>query len=193
MPARLLRDIDGRSVADLCAAPGGKTAQLALQGANVTAIDRSEIRMSRLRENLRRLGLESTTKVAAAEEWPEANGAGPFDAVLVDAPCTATGNIRRHPDIAWLKSPAELELLTALQRRLLAHAPSISVGPAVRSMFATCSLEPEEGEDIVATLLDHDARKFAGDPIAELGTPRTRRIGQPARRVALLSLPLAGP
>src|SRR5262249_47403020 len=98
LPARLLGDVRGRGVVDLCAAPGGKTAQLALAGAEVTAVDRSDARVSRLRDNLTRLGLTAKTIVADVGEWH----AEPFDAALIDAPCTSTGTIRRHPDIAWL-------------------------------------------------------------------------------------------
>jgi 16S rRNA (cytosine967-C5)-methyltransferase len=184
LPARLLREIDGRSVADLCAAPGGKTAQLALAGAKVTAVDRSEARVARLRENLRRLRLEAATQVADAEEWPAANAVGPFDAVLVDAPCTATGTIRRHPDIAWLKSPAELELLTALQRRLLDRAIDLTRSGGT-IVFATCSLEPEEGEDIVAAVLDRDSR-VRRDPIAESELPGLAGLLNPAGELRTL-------
>jgi 16S rRNA (cytosine967-C5)-methyltransferase len=99
IPARLLGDVRGLSVADLCAAPGGKTAQLAHAGARVTAVDRSPARLARLRQNLARLGLQAETVEADAAQWQ----AGPFDAVLLDAPCSSTGTVRRHPDIPWLK------------------------------------------------------------------------------------------
>ena len=104
LPARLLGDVGGAEVADLCAAPGGKTAQLAHAGAKVTAVDRSAVRLSRVAENLARLGLTAETVTADALEWQ----AGPFDAVLLDAPCSSTGTIRRHPDVPWLKSEADL-------------------------------------------------------------------------------------
>jgi 16S rRNA (cytosine967-C5)-methyltransferase len=162
LPVRLLGDVAGRSVADLCAAPGGKTAQLALSGAKVTAVDRSERRMARLRENLRRTNLQAETVVAPAEEWQD--GAGVFDAVLLDAPCSATGTIRRHPDIPWRKTPAEIEVLSALQMRLLDRAIDLT-RPGGTIVFATCSLEPEEGENIVAATLDRDPR-IRRDPIA---------------------------
>jgi 16S rRNA (cytosine967-C5)-methyltransferase len=167
LPARLLRDVAGRSVADLCAAPGGKTAQLAVAGAKVTAIDRSEQRMARLRDNLRRISLQAETVVAPAEEWYDADAT--FDAVLVDAPCTSTGTIRRHPDIPWLKTPAEIEVLSALQRRLLARAIDLT-RPGGIIVFATCSLEPEEGENIVAAALDRDPR-IRRDPIMAVEFP----------------------
>ena len=124
LPARLFGDIKGKSVADLCAAPGGKTAQLALSGARVTALDRSPARMARLRDNLGRLALSAEAIVTDAPEWPgpsQGSSEG-FDAVLVDAPCTATGTIRRHPDVAWLRQEADIAALTALQQRLLQKA-----------------------------------------------------------------------
>src|SRR5712691_395220 len=120
LPVRLLGDIRGRSVADLCAAPGGKTAQLAFAGGRVTAVDRSSARLNRLRENLARLSLEAELVTADALEWQP--GAGSFDAVLLDAPCSSTGTIRRHPDVPWLKSEADLAVLTSLQQRLLDRA-----------------------------------------------------------------------
>jgi len=151
LPARLLGDVGGASVADLCAAPGGKTLQLAHAGARVTAVDRSEPRLARLRENLARCNLAADVVAADAAEW----SGGPFDAVLVDAPCSSTGTIRRHPDIAWLKRSADLAALTALQRRLLERAIALTrAGGTI--VFCTCSLEPEEGEQIAAGVLaDH--------------------------------------
>ncbi len=151
LPARLLGNVAGLSVADLCAAPGGKTLQLASAGARVTAVDRSEPRLGRLRENLQRCGLAADVVAADAAEWT----GGPFDAVLVDAPCSSTGTIRRHPDIAWLKRAADLTALTALQRRLLERAIGLT-RPGGTIVFCTCSLEPEEGEQMIAGLLtDH--------------------------------------
>ena len=108
LPARLFGDVAGKTIADLCAAPGGKTAQLAQAGARVTAVDRSPGRMARLRDNLARLSLEAETVVADAAEWPGGNGGGGFDGILVDAPCTSTGTIRRHPDVAWLRQEADI-------------------------------------------------------------------------------------
>jgi 16S rRNA (cytosine967-C5)-methyltransferase len=153
LPARFIGEVAGHTVADLCAAPGGKTAQLALAGAAVTAVDRSEPRMARLRQNLTRLGMVAATVVTPAEQW----SAGPFDAVLVDAPCTSTGTIRRHPDVPWRRAPTDLEPLVAVQTRLLEHAVGLT-RPGGVIVFCTCSLEPEEGEDIVAAALDRDPR-----------------------------------
>jgi len=153
IPAHLLGDVRGLSVADLCAAPGGKTAQLCAAGAAVTAVDRSPARIARLKENLERLGLTAEAHVADALEWQ----AGPFDAVLVDAPCSATGTIRRHPDVPWLKGEADLTQLTSLQQRLLDRAVDL-VKPGGRVVYCVCSLEPEEGEAQVAALLARDVR-----------------------------------
>ena len=153
LPARLLGDVRGRSVADLCAAPGGKTLQLALAGAAVTAVDRVESRMARLRDNLRRVDLAATMVVADVETWE----AGPFDAILLDGPCSATGTIRRHPDIPWRKTAAGIAELSLLQERLLARAIDLT-RPGGVLVFCTCSLEPEEGEDLVAAALDRDPR-----------------------------------
>jgi 16S rRNA (cytosine967-C5)-methyltransferase len=150
LPVRLFGDVTGRQIADLCAAPGGKTAQLAQAGAKVTALDRSPARMARLRDNLARLSLEAETVVADAVEWQGA--ADGFDGVLVDAPCTSTGTIRRHPDVAWLRQEADIAALSALQGRLLRKAAGLlkSGGTLV---YCTCSLEPEEGEAAIAALL----------------------------------------
>ncbi|MDD1528536.1 MFS transporter [Bradyrhizobium sp. WBOS7] len=150
LPARLFGDVNGKSIADLCAAPGGKTAQLALAGAQVTAIDRSPARVARLRENLARLSLQAETVVADAVEW--AGRAEGFDGVLIDAPCTSTGTIRRHPDVAWLRQESDIAPLTALQQRLLRKSVSL-LKPGGTLIYCTCSLEPEEGEQAVATLL----------------------------------------
>jgi 16S rRNA (cytosine967-C5)-methyltransferase len=148
LPVRLLGDAAGRRVADLCAAPGGKTAQLAAAGAKVTAVDRSPARLARLRENLARLGLVAETVEADVLEWE----AEPFDAVLLDAPCSSTGTIRRHPDIPWLKQEADIAAMASLQARLLDRAAAL-VRPGGTLVYCTCSLEPEECEFPVAALL----------------------------------------
>lgn len=152
LPMRLLGEIKGKTVADLCAAPGGKTAQLASAGAHVTAVDRSAPRLRRLSENFTRLGLQAEIVTADAGAWK----GGPFDAILLDAPCMATGTIRRHPDIPWLKGEKDRAKLTALQGRLLDNAVSL-LKPGGILVYCTCSLEPEEGEDAIAQLLDRNA------------------------------------
>lgn len=148
LPARLLGDVKDKHVADLCAAPGGKTAQLALAGARVTAVDRSPNRLSRLRENLTRLSLSAETIAADVTEWQ----GGPFDAILIDAPCSSTGTIRRHPDVGWLKREADIAVLADLQRRLLDRAAALTRAGGL-IVYCTCSLEPEEGEAQIEALL----------------------------------------
>ena len=144
LPARLFGDIAGKSIADLCAAPGGKTAQLIQAGARVTAVDRSPGRMARLRDNLTRLGLEAETVVTDAAEWQGGNHTEGFDGILVDAPCASTGTIRRHPDVAWLRQEADIGALMALQKRLL-HRATALLKPGGTLVYCTCSLEAEEG------------------------------------------------
>ena len=149
LPARLLAARPGERVADLCAAPGGKTAQLVAAGAQVTALDRDPTRMARLRENLARLGLCAETVVADAAAWtPPA----PFDAVLLDAPCSATGTVRRHPDIPHLKRPRDVAAAREMQERLLAAALRM-LRPGGRLIYAVCSLQPEEGSGLVEVAL----------------------------------------
>jgi 16S rRNA (cytosine967-C5)-methyltransferase len=155
LPARLVGDIAGRHVADLCAAPGGKTAQLAQAGARVTAVDRSPARMARLKDNMSRLQLEIDTVVSDAAEWQPAENGG-FDGILVDAPCTSTGTIRRHPDVGWLRQEADVATLSALQKRLVRKAVSL-LKPGGMLIYCTCSLEPEEGEQIIEGLLADEA------------------------------------
>jgi len=151
LPARLFGDVGGKTIVDLCAAPGGKTAQLAQAGARVTAVDRSPARMARLRDNLARLSLQADDVVTDAAEWP-GQGNGGVDGVLLDAPCTSTGTIRRHPDVAWLRQEADIAALTALQKRLLQRAVAL-LKPGGTLVYCTCSLEPEEGEQAIASLL----------------------------------------
>ncbi len=148
LPARLLAARPGERVADLCAAPGGKTAQLAATGAQVVAVERDPKRAARLRENLARLRLSAEVVEADAAAWdPGAR----FDAVLLDAPCTATGTIRRHPDVPHLKRPRDLATAVEAQRRLLTAAARL-LAPGGRLVYAVCSLQPEEGEAQLAAI-----------------------------------------
>ncbi|MCO6386995.1 RsmB/NOP family class I SAM-dependent RNA methyltransferase [Aliihoeflea sp. 40Bstr573] len=149
LPARLMGNIEGKRVADICAAPGGKTAQLALSGAHVTAIEKVANRAKRLAGNLERLKLDVEIVVADLfEHRPDQL----YDAVLLDAPCSSTGTIRRHPDVLWTKTPDDISRLAALQRRMLDHAATL-VKPGGTILFCNCSLEPEEGEAMIATAL----------------------------------------
>ena len=149
MPAALLAPVAGGRVLDLCAAPGGKAAQLVVRGCDVTAVERSEPRAALLRENLGRLGLAATVVVADAEAFtPDALA----DGVLLDAPCTATGTIRRHPDIPWRKSAVDVGRMAPLQARLLDHAATL-VRPGGVLVYAVCSLEAAEGPDRIAAFL----------------------------------------
>ncbi|MBL8536859.1 MAG: methyltransferase domain-containing protein [Hyphomonadaceae bacterium] len=149
LPERLLGDVRGKRVLDLCAAPGGKTLQLAAAGARVTAVDKTPARLERLRQNLRRTNLDAEIVCADALTFRPAE---PFDAILLDAPCTSTGTLRRHPDVAWLRRPSDIRTLADLQNRLVsACAPLLKPGAPL--VYAVCSLEPEEGEDVVDAAL----------------------------------------
>ena len=172
LPARLLRPGAGQRVADLCAAPGGKTAQLAASGAHVVAVERDASRIARLRENLARLRLPAEVVHADAAEWsaPEL-----FDAVLLDAPCSATGTIRRHPDVARLRSPRDVAALTGVQDRLLASAGRL-LRPGGRLVYAACSLQPEEGAPRVERLVAEGGWRidpFTPEELAGLPEART--------------------
>ena len=147
-PAKLLGARPGERVLDLCAAPGGKTAQLVATGAQVVAVERDARRAARLRENLSRLRMQAEVVIADATTWrPDAV----FDAVLLDAPCTATGTIRRHPDALHLRRPQDVAKLAATQTGLLQAATRL-LAPGGRLVFATCSLQAEEGEAHLARL-----------------------------------------
>ncbi|MEZ2409600.1 RsmB/NOP family class I SAM-dependent RNA methyltransferase [Bosea sp. RCC_152_1] len=165
LPVKLISPAPGERIVDLCAAPGGKTAQIAAAGAQVTALDRSGPRLRRLKANLERLGLTAEVVTADATSWQ----AEPFDAVLLDAPCSATGTIRRHPDVAWTKSEEDRDRLVALQAKLLDAAAALTK-PGGQLVYCTCSLEPEEGEaQISAFLTRHPQFRRAGASPAEIG------------------------
>ena len=153
LPVRLFGSVQDLSVADLCAAPGGKTAQLAAGGARVTAVDRSAARLARLRENLARVDLAAEIIAADSLEWQ----GGPFDAVLVDAPCSSTGTLRRHPDIAYLKREDDIVAMVRLQAQLIDRAVALTrAGGTI--VYCSCSLEPEEGEAQIEALLAREPR-----------------------------------
>ncbi|PTV94152.1 16S rRNA (cytosine967-C5)-methyltransferase [Rhodobacter aestuarii] len=186
LPAKLLAAQPGETVLDLCAAPGGKTLQLAAMGADVTALDISAPRLDRLQENLARCQVTAKTAVADALEWqPEA----PFDAILLDAPCSATGTIRRHPDLPFVKDAKGIKELVALQAQLIDRALGW-LKPGGRLVYATCSLLPEEGEAQLAAALERhpdwriNAPEIAGiDPawITDQGAVRLRPDTWPER------------
>ena len=172
LPARLLAPLPGERIADLCAAPGGKTAQLAAAGAQVVAVERDRARLARLRDNLARCHLSAETVEADAIAWRAPTS---FDAVLLDAPCSATGTIRRHPDIPHLKRPRDVAAMTETQDRLLAAA-AVMLRPGGRLVYAVCSLQPEEGAARIAAALArgelHHA-PFTTEELADLPQART--------------------
>lgn len=149
IPAKLFGDLSGKRVADLCAAPGGKTAQLILAGGSVTAIDQSESRLKRLRSNLDRLGLKAETFVTDLTKFDPAEL---FDAILLDAPCSSTGTTRRHPDVLWTKGAEDIAKLAGVQERLLRHALTL-LKPGGMVVFSNCSLDPAEGEAVISRIL----------------------------------------
>ena len=154
LPVRLMGDIAGKRVADLCAAPGGKTMQLCAAGAQVTAVDISARRMVRVGENLARAGLAAELVTADASKWTAGEK---FDAILLDAPCTGTGTLRRHPDIAWLKDEEDVGRLTLAQDRLLLHAVE-QLKPGGTLVYAVCSLQEDEGPARIDALLGREPR-----------------------------------
>jgi 16S rRNA (cytosine967-C5)-methyltransferase len=159
LPARFLAAKPNERVLDMCAAPGGKTAQLALSGAHVVALDRSAERLKLLAANLNRLKLHAEIAVADATGY----SAPPFDAILLDAPCSATGTIRRHPDVPWTKKPGDIEALASMQAKMLDRAASLAK-PGGRIVYCTCSLEPEEGELQIAAFLRRNP-DFSREPL----------------------------
>jgi 16S rRNA (cytosine967-C5)-methyltransferase len=179
LPAKLIPAAAGLKIGDLCSAPGGKAAQLALRGAHVTAIDRSAERLKLLAANFERLRLEAEIVVG---DVMTLKGYA-FDAVLVDAPCSSTGTIRRHPDVAWTKKQSDIATLSALQARMLDKAFEL-VRPGGTIIYCTCSIEPEEGELQIPALLRRNpdvmrqpisAEEVGGFPefISESGDLRT--------------------
>ncbi len=187
LPARLLGEVAGKRVADLCAAPGGKTASLALAGASVTAVDISAARLERLAANLARLDLKADVVTADLLAWEPAE---PFDAILLDAPCTATGTIRRHPDAAWLKRPEDVKSLATRQATMIDRAVSW-LKPGGTLVYCTCSLEPQEGEEQVAAAIGRHGLQAASDRARR--DRRHRGSGHRGRLCADIALPSSRP
>jgi 16S rRNA (cytosine967-C5)-methyltransferase len=178
IPARLLGPGKGRNVLDLCAAPGGKTMQLASQGFAVTAIDASESRLARLRENLERTNLSAEIKAADVMKWsPPAQ----VDAILLDAPCSATGIYRRHPDVLHRVRPRAIAELAEGQKAMLARAGGW-LKPGGTLVYSVCSLEPEEGERVIEAFLAA-RRDFELDPIEPSETPAEMRPNNGVLRI----------
>ncbi len=149
IPARLLGDVNDKRVIDLCAAPGGKTAQLASAGAKVSAVDMSKERIAMLKTNVHRLRLQAEYVITDASKWMPAFAP---DAILLDAPCSATGTLRRHPDVAWLRREDDITRLIETQKKLLIHAFDM-LKPGGTLVYSVCSLQPEEGENQITWLL----------------------------------------
>ncbi|NVN04011.1 methyltransferase domain-containing protein [Asaia spathodeae] len=173
MPARLLNIQPGQSVIDLCAAPGGKTAQLAVAGAEVIAVEREETRAKRLKQNLDRLGLDAKVLIADALVWqPEEK----VDAVLLDAPCSATGTLRRHPDVLWVKRPRDVLALAKDQDRLI-DAAGAMLKPGGVLLYAVCSLQDEEGPQRVAAALKRGwvLEPFTAEDLASMPEALTKQ------------------
>jgi 16S rRNA (cytosine967-C5)-methyltransferase len=160
LPARLFGDLAGRTAVDLCAAPGGKAAQLIAAGAAVTAVDRSAPRLKVLRVNLRRLRMEAEVVTGDGATWAPGQ---PVDAVLLDAPCSATGTIRRHPDVSWLKGERDVTSVKAVQDALLKNAASM-LKPGGTLVYCVCSLQPEEGSKRISGFLS-EHRDFRRQPV----------------------------
>ena len=195
LPARLLGDISGLETADLCAAPGGKTAQLALAGAQVTCVEISTSRQERLQSNLSRLKLNANIVIADILVWQPQQL---FDAVLLDAPCSSTGTVRRHPDILWTKSTDDITTLASLQFQMWNSAIEF-VKPGGIIVFSNCSLDREEGEDLYARMLSqrNDIEAFPieadevpglSDAITRQGTLRTLPIYYPNQETRMAGL-----
>lgn len=178
LPARLFGSLAGQSVVDLCAAPGGKTAQLILAGARVMALDQSASRLKRLAGNLERLGLSAELIEANMLDFqPEQR----FDAALLDAPCSSTGTTRRHPDVLYTKGPEDIAKLAALQEKMLRHTADL-VRPGGLVVFSNCSLDKEEGEKLVERVLASDDR-FERVPVSPEALPGLQMAVSPLGEV----------
>jgi 16S rRNA (cytosine967-C5)-methyltransferase len=188
LPVKLLGNVKDKMIVDLCAAPGGKTAQLAAAGAKTVALDRSAKRLKRLKENLSRLRLEENVEVIVGDGavWQPPD---PVDAVLLDAPCTATGTLRRHPDVMHLKSEKDLQQLQALQTRLLDNAAQM-IKPGGMLVYSTCSLQKSEGEQQVESFLQRHP-EFQRKPVEAVEIGGVEAIITPEGDLRVLPFHLA--
>jgi 16S rRNA (cytosine967-C5)-methyltransferase len=174
LPVQMFGDVAGRKVLDLCAAPGGKTMQLAARGANVTALDISAKRLARIEENLQRVGLKAelvkgdVLKKSFDEKWPF---------ILLDAPCSATGTVRRHPELIHQRSPEDIEHFSKLQAKMLDHVAEL-LAPGGTLVFCTCSLQPEEGPGLIADFLMNNP-DFGIDPLTAEAMPQLAPFIEP--------------
>jgi 16S rRNA (cytosine967-C5)-methyltransferase len=189
IPARLLEVKAGETALDLCAAPGGKTLQLLAAGAETVAIDRSAARLKRLRDNLARMGFRADAQAVDALLWKDKRL---FDAILLDAPCSATGTFRRHPDVLWGARPGDVAKLSGVQAQMLDSAAE-RLKPGGRMVYCVCSLEPEEGEAQVKAFL---ARRpdFSLLPIqpGEAGAPAESVVPEGLRLLPVRGAPEGG-
>ncbi|MEO1747889.1 MAG: transcription antitermination factor NusB, partial [Pseudomonadota bacterium] len=166
IPGKLFGDVSGKRILDLCAAPGGKTAQLVAMGAEVTALEKSSSRARRLADNLTRLKLADNCQIVVTDLF-DYEADQPFDGVLLDAPCSSTGTVRRHPDVPWTKSPSDIEKLADLQARMLAKAAEFVASNGLL-VFSNCSLDPLEGEQVAAAF-ETSSSDFETLPVQSAG------------------------
>lgn len=179
LPIKMLGDVSDKSVLDVCAAPGGKTQMLARGGAKVTALDIAPSRMKRVTENLARLNMAQQVQTVVADAL-KYKSATPFDIVVLDAPCSSTGTLRRHPELPWIHERNQLSKLTVIQRDMLRHCADLVKNEGIM-LYCTCSLEPEEGESQVEAFLsernDFKEIKRESDALSSLLQPGINNIG----------------
>jgi len=169
LPVQLLGEVAGLRVLDACAAPGGKTAQLCARGASVTSLDRSPARLRRLRENMQRLHFTPEVVEADIHDWQPAAS---FDAILLDAPCSASGTLRRHPELGWMRAESDIAKLAGVQAKLWARCWQW-LKPGGRMVYSVCSIEPEEGEEQLAAFLKaHPEAELVPATLSETAAPR---------------------
>lgn len=183
LPINMLGDVSGKSVLDVCAAPGGKSHMLARAGAQVTALDIAPVRMKRLIENLERLGLTQQVQTVVTDAL-QYRPATPFDIVVLDAPCSSTGTLRRHPELPWIHDKNQLLKLTVTQHDMLRHCAGLVKDDGIM-LYCTCSCEPEEGENQVEAFLSEHSNfkemKSVPDSLSSLLVPGVGNVGYRAK------------